>query len=50
MQWEYGVGILLGTLIGGVVGFVVQPPPLFMACGLLIGAGLDNWQWRRQNP
>jgi uncharacterized membrane protein len=46
--WYAGTGTLVGVVVGVLVGFVFDQPPIGVALGLAIGAGLDTWFQRRQ--
>lgn len=41
--WSVGTGTLAGVILGGLVGFLLDQPPVFIAVGLAIGGLFDSW-------
>lgn len=46
-MWYVGTFTLIGVILGVLIGFVLDQPPVAAVIGVGIGAALDHWLRQR---
>lgn len=46
--WYAGTWTLVGVIVGALMGFALDQPPIGVVIGLAVGVGLDTWLQRHR--